>query len=193
MNYQKVHDEIITRARHRVETPDGEYHHVVPLSLGGINNKSNLVRLTYREHFIVHWLLTKLTTGKDKAKMQTALHCLVNKMSPKSKRIVSSWQFEIARRENRKSQQGKNNPMYGKKGLLAPAFGKRGPLCPLYGRKGARSSASRAIIERYSQKRYPSITAAAEELKLSRKLVVDVCKGRKLHTKGYRFSYIEED
>lgn len=37
----------------------GEIHHILPRSLGGDNNKNNLVMLTAKEHYIVHLLLTK--------------------------------------------------------------------------------------------------------------------------------------
>lgn len=46
-----------------------ESHHVTPRSLGGSNAKSNLVLLTAREHFLCHYLLTKMCTGSDLIKM----------------------------------------------------------------------------------------------------------------------------
>jgi len=50
-----------------------EIHHILPKSLGGLNNKQNLVKLTFREHFIVHILITKFTKNKDKIKMNKAV------------------------------------------------------------------------------------------------------------------------
>lgn len=35
-----------------------EKHHIVPRSLGGNNSASNLVKLTAKEHFVCHRLLT---------------------------------------------------------------------------------------------------------------------------------------
>lgn len=52
----------------------GEWHHEVPKSLGGSNAKSNLVRLTAREHFVAHRLLVRMTEGFAKRKMVFALH-----------------------------------------------------------------------------------------------------------------------
>ena len=46
-----------------------ESHHIIPKSLGGSNTPDNLVKLTAREHFIAHWLLTKMCSGQQKAKM----------------------------------------------------------------------------------------------------------------------------
>lgn len=52
-----------------------EKHHIIPKSLGGSNNKDNIVVLTAREHFIAHLLLTKMVSNhKDFIKMNWALH-----------------------------------------------------------------------------------------------------------------------
>ena len=44
-------------------TIDGytEQHHIVPKSFGGSNSRTNLVRLTAREHFLCHYLLCKIS------------------------------------------------------------------------------------------------------------------------------------
>lgn len=52
-----------------------EKHHIYPKSLGGNNEKSNIVCLTSREHFICHLLLPKMLIESDqKRKMYYALH-----------------------------------------------------------------------------------------------------------------------
>ena len=40
---------------------DGYYelHHIIPKSSGGSNDKSNLIALTGRQHYIAHWMLWK--------------------------------------------------------------------------------------------------------------------------------------
>jgi len=60
MNYSKLYTSII---EHRLANPVCGYtenHHVIPRSLGGYDDKENLVKLTAREHFICHLLLTKI-------------------------------------------------------------------------------------------------------------------------------------
>jgi hypothetical protein len=49
-------------------TPDTytENHHVLPKCLGGLNDLSNLVRLTAEEHFVAHQLLVKIHPGNEK-------------------------------------------------------------------------------------------------------------------------------
>ena len=60
MNYQRIHDAIIDRARNRTLQGYLERHHVIPRCLGGTDDLDNLVELTAREHFIVHKLLVKI-------------------------------------------------------------------------------------------------------------------------------------
>ncbi|QJT71792.1 hypothetical protein TH1_110 [Shewanella phage Thanatos-1] len=59
MNYVKIYNSLIGK---RCISPAkvGEIHHIVPRSMGGSNSKNNLVKLTYREHFVAHMLLFKI-------------------------------------------------------------------------------------------------------------------------------------
>lgn len=56
-----MYDSLIQK-RKNTPPPPGyiEEHHILPRSLGGGDSKDNLVKLTAREHFICHLLLTKL-------------------------------------------------------------------------------------------------------------------------------------
>jgi hypothetical protein len=98
--YHRWHDAIIERARAREAQGmkvEGDRHHVVPKSLGGSDDRSNIVKLTYREHFLIHWLLTKITEGLDRAKMYYALGMMMNGGANRKSRY-SSWQYDLARR-----------------------------------------------------------------------------------------------
>lgn len=64
--YKTWHDNIITKAKNRTLTCYTEKHHILPKCLGGLNNEDNLVRLTAKEHFIVHMLLCKFTEGRNR-------------------------------------------------------------------------------------------------------------------------------
>src|SRR6185312_1295898 len=95
--YRLWYDGLIDRAKAR-EIPQcyTEIHHIVPRSLGGTDTSENLVRLTYREHFIAHWLLTKFHSGLALRKMQRAL--LAMSLDRVGQRLVSGWQIELAKR-----------------------------------------------------------------------------------------------
>ena len=101
-----------------------EKHHIIPKSLGGTNDKYNIVSLTPREHFICHILLTKFTTGKEKRKMWFAVSSFL-RSNKHQKRILSSRQYQIARENVKKAfysslasrefKSGSDHPMYGKR------------------------------------------------------------------------------
>lgn len=73
--YAKVYFSTIEKAKIRNWKKDRgrERHHIIPQSLGGSNDKDNLVYLSCREHFLCHWLLLKITEGENHHKMRYAL------------------------------------------------------------------------------------------------------------------------
>jgi hypothetical protein len=70
------YNNITLRGKQNRNLAYSESHHIVPKSLGGNDILSNKTILTAREHFICHWLLTKIVTGADKYKMLSALHLM---------------------------------------------------------------------------------------------------------------------
>lgn len=118
--YTIWYNNIIRNARER-EIPKGMYterHHIIPVSLGGSNHPSNIVRLTAKEHFIAHHLLTKMVSSPvDKRKMWSAffmMHC-----SPsREPRFYTHRTYCIARQkmaEGKKALRGENNKLTGRK------------------------------------------------------------------------------
>ena len=63
MDYQKIYNSIIERAKGRLAEGYTESHHIIPRSIGGSDGGENLVNLTAREHFIAHLLLAKIHGG----------------------------------------------------------------------------------------------------------------------------------
>jgi len=64
MNYQRIHDAIIDRARNRILIGYREKHHVIPRCID--NRSKETVNLTAREHFIVHKLLCEIYPNEHK-------------------------------------------------------------------------------------------------------------------------------
>ena len=50
-----------------------ERHHIIPKSMGGTDDDSNIVNVSPRIHFILHQLLYRMTTGNDRRKMYYAV------------------------------------------------------------------------------------------------------------------------
>jgi hypothetical protein len=70
--------------------------------MGGSNHKCNIIKLTYREHFIAHWLLWKAFDNKQ---MIWAFWFITNK----SKNKISSRIYEQIREAHRSSLKGNKN------------------------------------------------------------------------------------
>ncbi|UNA01790.1 homing endonuclease [Vibrio phage PVA8] len=60
MNYSKIYDDLMERARYRTIDGYSETHHIIPRCMNGDDSASNLVKLTAREHYIAHQLLAKI-------------------------------------------------------------------------------------------------------------------------------------
>jgi hypothetical protein len=111
MNYGKVYNQIIERAKSQIRDGYLERHHIVPKCIGGSNDISNLVLLTAREHYLCHWLIAKQTNDK---RLWLAFS-MMSVSSDKHQRIRSSRLFERAKIARSYAMSGNNNPMFGKK------------------------------------------------------------------------------
>ena len=100
MNYRRIHDKLIARARNRPLRGYREVHHVKPRCLGGADDEANLVSLTYREHFLVHWLLTKFHFGNERRLLCFALARMA---TPIGERVLLSWQASVVARARRQA------------------------------------------------------------------------------------------
>lgn len=95
MQYQKIYTNIVERAKSRQLEGYCEKHHIIPRCLGGTDDKDNLVKLTYREHFLCHKLLCKIYPGN--LKLVYAISFMVYS-SKKNKRLVNSKDFDYVKR-----------------------------------------------------------------------------------------------
>lgn len=97
--YYKWYCNIINKRQLTPAIEYAEIHHIVPKSLGGSNDPTNLVKLTAREHFICHWLLTKcVSQGVDK--MNYALWAMMNVENEYHQRYrINSRTYEILKKK----------------------------------------------------------------------------------------------
>jgi len=128
--YERWYDLLITSAQARQLGDDiyTETHHIIPRSFDGSNDRTNLVDLTAREHYIAHALLWKMNFPKKYGrKMSFAFNTFMNKMqknNPVNKhrhnhdykinsRIYESFRIQYAQMLSEKMK-GKGNHFYGK-------------------------------------------------------------------------------
>lgn len=78
---------------------------------------TNIVKITYREHYICHWLLTKIYPSKE---MDIAFWTM---NSANSSKYVNECARDVHRLTFKKLMSGEANGMYGKRKELNPTFG----------------------------------------------------------------------
>lgn len=127
MDYQKIYNSLVERARTRIINEFTETHHVVPRCLGGSNKKTNLVELTPEEHYVAHQLLVKLNPSNH-ALAKAAAMMIPNRPSNKMYGWVRR-RFAIAKSIE---QSGKGNSQFGSRWAHNPLTKEnkkiRGPL-----------------------------------------------------------------
>jgi len=118
MNYQKIYNQIVERAKseNRIKSNNVYYeaHHIIPKCLGGTGSvknwksDNNIVLLTAREHFLCHWLLLEMYPDNKKLAKAFFLMCNIENNNQKRYR-PSSRIIEYAKIQNsfaRKNQIG---------------------------------------------------------------------------------------
>lgn len=117
MNYHKLYQRIIDKRKSQGFEGYGEWHHILPRSLGGSDHPNNFVKLTAREHFICHYLLTKLYTRNSKEWYKMINAFLMMKCGTNKRRYFNSRLYESLRKDFSTmmsfSQKGERNSQYG--------------------------------------------------------------------------------
>lgn len=90
--YTTWYNNIINRAKSRELSKNiyTEKHHIIPKSIGGSNDRDNLVRLTAKEHRLVHILLPRMTINHAHTKsMWYALWMILRTENKNQQRKIS--------------------------------------------------------------------------------------------------------
>ena len=93
--YTRWYYNIVDKAKSRTTFDRFEVHHIVPRCLGGNDLEDNLVKLTPKEHFLAHYLLTKmLPNSKEQKKLYHAFAAFVMASSNQARKI-NSRQYQL--------------------------------------------------------------------------------------------------
>lgn len=109
MDYKKHYQLLINKGKNRNISGYVEVHHIIPVCIGGTDDKENLVKLTPEEHYLAHQLLVKIYPCNDKL-TRAAIMMIPNRPSNK----LYGWlkrKFSIAQSV---LQTGTNNSQYGR-------------------------------------------------------------------------------
>jgi hypothetical protein len=124
MNYEKIYNQIIERAKTRQLDCYKEKHHILPRCMGGLDEKENLAELTAREHFLCHrllveiypkeykllWALWLMAIGKRKQKDKMVIPYKVSSREYERIRLIFIEKSKLKKiTENHKKQVSKAN------------------------------------------------------------------------------------
>lgn len=114
-----------------------ESHHIIPRSLGGSNDQSNIKLIPARVHYLCHYLLTKFTTGQAQFAMAKAFNMMHTKSSSNEARYTNSRLYAANRKLFREAmsvcQSGSKNSQFATTWMTNQITGvsKRIKLCSL--------------------------------------------------------------
>jgi hypothetical protein len=202
MNYQAIYDNLIKQAQAAKLDGYVEKHHIIPKSMGGTNEASNIVRLTARQHFVAHWLLFKIHKTPSMAKAFRLMLDASNLPRSKTYAIAKSVYAASMVGDNNLSkrpevrQKLKENCYSAFAGKKRPAHSvlmksKKlwvGDKNPFFGSSdsqvGAKNHMARSVVGSYNNcisAEWDTLTDAAKEIGVS---LQAVCQSIKKHTKS---------
>jgi hypothetical protein len=172
MNYKRIYNSIVENANKQNRKKKAgvlyERHHIVPKSIGGSNNRDNLVLLTPKEHYICHRLLVEIHKGTpNENKMYYAMWCMVNGVGNQKRYATSSRIFTKLREEFIKTYTGNRYD-------------------------------TRKAIEQYDLNGnyitfFDSAKTASEVLKISRGTIENCARGECKTAGGFNWKYLNSD
>lgn len=103
--YTRTYRRIVANAKGRHKTYAFEQHHIVPRCLGGDDKRSNLVWLSYREHYLCHWLLLKMVDDSHPLyyKLQFAFSFMASQGGGHEYRTTTARMYARMKEEARKA------------------------------------------------------------------------------------------
>jgi hypothetical protein len=112
-------------AHYQNHTVDGFYekHHIIPKCLGGTNEKSNIVLLPARVHFIAHAFLYKAFPKEPKLAQAFGMMLAANRFHKERK--YNSKLYEMAKYARSNSMKGISRPDWVKEKLRVPKINKK--------------------------------------------------------------------
>lgn len=111
---------IIELAKNSCITGYTEKHHIIPKCMGGSNDKSNIVKLTARQHFVCHLLLTKMVNKQPYiSKLKYAAILLYHVHGQK----ITSKMYESLKSNIKQDQAWITKRTKGLKGRVSPTKG----------------------------------------------------------------------
>lgn len=114
MDYIKIYNSIVNTRKITPYIGYTEKHHIIPRCLGGKDSEDNLVKLSAREHYICHLLLTKMFNHPGL--LNAAV--LMGAQTGATSRTYANLRIKFAEAQSI-AQSGENNSQYGTKWIYS--------------------------------------------------------------------------
>jgi len=198
MDYQRIYDQVVDQARQEERKKSKEIyyekHHIIPKCLGGSNEEVNLVLLTGREHFLLHWMLVRIHPKNSKLAFAFWAMCNQKNKEQRKRCTPSSRAYQEGREVFMKLDK-KATPSAFKLGELNINYwkGRVGPNLGLLGELNWNSKK----VNQYTKQgtfvaSYTSICEAERLTSVRNANIVQCCKGRLKTTGGFIWKYFEK-
>lgn len=157
MNYKLHYNKLMEKAKNRVLNKHeySENHHIIPKCIGGTNDKSNIVKLLPKEHYIAHLLLFREYPSNQKLAYAFWMMCNGNKKDKRTYRISGRLYEEIRTKfveilkEREPTFKGKIHTAEAKEKI---SNSKKGKLPPVAGKKYSQESKDKQSKARLGKK-----------------------------------------
>lgn len=164
MDYNKIYNKLIERAKNRKLNVYHENHHIIPKCLGGDNDITNKVKLLPEEHYIAHQLLVKIYPNNKK--LIYAAHILANT-------VKGNKEYGWLKRKFISNNSGNNHYRFGKqltdKIKQKISISLSGPKHPNYGKKLSTKTIEKIRIHNTGKKRSDETKKKISESKTGKK------------------------
>ena len=213
MNYERIYELLISHAKlTNIHKQSYEKHHIIPKSLGGRDDKSNMVNFTPRQHFIAHKLLMKWTNTIQMKQAWFFMTNLNENVRIKKSKLYETIRLELAE-ESRRRNSGRqcktkgmtniNNPkeihQYSIEGHYIQTFPSRAEVSRILNIKTQalpRSCKTNCITGGFQWRDYkvdkiPSIKTAKERISIAHKNIQKTAEWNKKNSeanKGRKFT-----
>lgn len=183
MNIKKHYNLLIEKRKKSVPEGIVEKHHIVPKCLGGSDDVSNIVSLTPREHFVAHWMLTKIY---DDRKIVYAFFCMMR--DPRGYRGFNSHYYDRIKRAYKSEQRHRfltNNPMWNEEARKKVSELRKGEKNPNY-QCGANNNTAypvTVVFDNGKEVTYTHGKAAYEDIGMSRSTWIQCLSKSKFHSR----------
>jgi len=111
MNYKKIYESLIKRAKNSDILGYSEKHHIIPKCMGGTDENYNIVKLTPEEHFFAHILLVKMFP--EEKNLIIAVNKMCVPISGRKKRRLYGWLRRKFSDRMKTLSSGKGNSQFG--------------------------------------------------------------------------------